>query len=537
MGNRATAFMAYYRTNTILVGMTWKTPSQDRAATFLDALLRQARTQRRRHLPSVKKLSADAGVSYVTMWKALRRLRDRAVIVMQPGKRSHLTSSTESILTVHPPDESLPAAPRQKWRQLVSTVEQDVLRGVYPPGTHLPSAKELMARYGVCQPTLRKALTVLVDKGCIRRHGRSYQAPLLSSAHARAKVVLIARTDDLPGGGSLHLRPRVDDHLRALEHECTMAGLGLDMVPFTFSSGRQMSLANRLCAALDAPAGAYAIGFVIFATSIPSANVVELTGRLVRRGKAVAILDEQGQVALPAGLTGSDLVGHYTMAITPLCGRDMGRYLLSLGHRRVAYFSSDFGAADRRLQGLREAFEAAGLPDAVRRFAVEREDMVANALPSRVARSVDSLMARTFSRTGRYRTLYARTDAALRLLVSATMLTEATFDRLIPLFDKALVFADITAWVGHNDQAALRALDYLKYRKRAVPREIAVVGFDDSPEALSEKLTSYNFNSVSVMHAMVAHVLDPRSPHSGIKGSGPREIPGFIAERGTTARR
>jgi hypothetical protein len=50
-------------------------------------------------------------------------------------------------------------------------------------------------------------------------------------------------------------------------------------------------------------------------------------------------------------------------------------------------------------------------------------------------------------------------------------------------------------------------------------------------------LTSYDFNGTSLMHAMLAHILDHRSRGKKTGMGGPIEIPGFIMERATTARR
>jgi DNA-binding transcriptional regulator YhcF (GntR family) len=518
--------------------MGWTTPSQDRAAQFLQGVVREARSRGRPKLPSVKRLAADAGISYVTMWKALRKLRDQAVVEMRPGKGSWLTSSGGKIRLAPPLSGDQPAALQQKWRQLANAVQQDVLSGAYPPGTLLPTAKELMSRYGICHPTLRKALSALVDKGCIRRHGRSYRTPLLSSAHARARVVLMARGDERARGDVLHLRPRVDGHLRALEQECSRAGLGLETIPCLFTSGERMNLADKACAGLKGSPEEEVLGYVLFATSIPVPEIVEVAERLSGLGERVAVLDEDGYLVLPGRLASNDLIGHFCMAVSSGCGYDVGKYLLGLGHRRVAYFTPLGGVEeDQRLRGLSDAFTSAGFPEAISRFVVKETHTQPRESSPEIARMVDALLARALPRRGRHRALYARTAGSLELLISVTMSTEATSDRIVPLLDDALGVSDITAWVGYNDHVALRALDYLRYRKRAVPRDIAVIGFDDSPEALSQKLTSYNFNSAAVMHAMLAHILDPRPPHARTRGGGPREIPGFITERATTMRR
>jgi hypothetical protein len=68
-----------------------------------------------------------------------------------------------------------------------------------------------------------------------------------------------------------------------------------------------------------------------------------------------------------------------------------------------------------------------------------------------------------------------------------------------------------------------------------VQRDISVMGFDNTIEAFSHDLTSYNFNVRGATRAMLNHILHPRISGSPQTESRIEEIKGLIMERFTTA--
>ena len=81
---------------------------------------------------------------------------------------------------------------------------------------------------------------------------------------------------------------------------------------------------------------------------------------------------------------------------------------------------------------------------------------------------------------------------------------------------------------------ALAALDYLVERRREVPKQLSVVGFDDSPEALSRRLTSYNFDCAGTVHVALHYALGSYAQARG-KTAHWEDIEGYLVERQTTA--
>lgn len=59
------------------------------------------------------------------------------------------------------------------YRQLAAILRAQVERGDYGANNPLPSERTLMERYGLARTTVRRAIDLLVDEGCVyRAHGR-----------------------------------------------------------------------------------------------------------------------------------------------------------------------------------------------------------------------------------------------------------------------------------------------------------------------------------------------------------------------------
>lgn len=57
--------------------------------------------------------------------------------------------------------------PAALYRQVVEALRRDMLEGVYPVGTHLPTEEELSARFSVSRNTVREALKELRNHGLV----------------------------------------------------------------------------------------------------------------------------------------------------------------------------------------------------------------------------------------------------------------------------------------------------------------------------------------------------------------------------------
>jgi DNA-binding LacI/PurR family transcriptional regulator len=120
--------------------------------------------------------------------------------------------------------------------------------------------------------------------------------------------------------------------------------------------------------------------------------------------------------------------------------------------------------------------------------------------------------------------------------VTALQSTRREFAALEPALRLSLSDRRTTAWVACNDPTALMCLDFLASQGMAVPGEMSVVGFDDMTMAFVNNLTSYNFNSRAVMHAMVRWIIAPQLVERLGRGGDVVQVAGYVSRRGTTAR-
>ncbi len=88
--------------------------------------------------------------------------------------------------------------------------------------------------------------------------------------------------------------------------------------------------------------------------------------------------------------------------------------------------------------------------------------------------------------------------------------------------------------VAANDALSVIIQQCLE-RCHAKPGEkLRLVSFDDSTEALSRSISSFNFNSSATASAMLMHLTDPFSPVLSGSRKSVVEIDGYVVERSST---
>lgn len=482
------------------------TPALDCARAFLAAAIDECRSRGDSRLDTLHRLSRNARVSLVTMSHAVSELRDSGALTTRRGRGVHVASKKTVSITA-------PVTVPQ-WLAIQRSIRADVLNGVYGPGQRLPSIKELKARYGAGYESLRRSLAGLRDDGTLEPYRGGMRVAVLSTASSRTTVVLIAGA--APSGNLMQYTSRTSDNLRALDSDCVNANLQLVIAPFNIAT-RQLHAPDGQAAlrrVFDS-----ALGFVVMSSGLHPEDLPRILSRIAPYRRPVALFDEGGVNDVPAVFANQAPIQRFACAHSAAPGYDMGRALLSLGHRRVAYLcplhDSEWSRA--RLEGLSRCFADAGLRAAVVPL-VCSSSIVGDQGPRPNTR-IDGLL----------RDL--KQVRALETQANLLAQREMIRDDLVPLMTQALSDQTLTAWVCGNDAIALECLDFLTSRGVRVAQRISLSGFDNSLDAFYQKLTSYSFNGEAIVRAMLQHIVRPRRGKAGVV-----EIAGRVMLRESSGR-
>ncbi|MBD3164962.1 GntR family transcriptional regulator [bacterium] len=507
-------------------------PARNRARRFLEGQVARAVASAATQLPSIKQLAAQAGVAQATMWAAVQQLKYEGIVSARPRKGVRVECSAM------PPARRETAAAGPKWLRAQGKLRRDIASGVYEAGDRLPSCKELMARHEISYPTLRKVLDGLEREGTIRACTRGYMVPDVRRRRGLDTVFLIAATTD--DGELVVTIPRTPEYLRTLEYEVLKKNLNFVMIPWS-NSRLQLDIPEEWAGAFRAsPQTHPLLGILVWMTGIAEDQSAALLRRLAALKRPVSVLDDSGQCRpLARQLRSSRQIRFFGVGATEsVATREIGRFLIQSGHRRVAWISPLNAAhwSRDRQRGLQEVFREAGLDDGVVSFTIENAgseiELIDNdqEVLSWILAGLDHARGECEGLSN----LAGETVGHLRRKVDMSFKAILLRRYLEPLCEQALADPAISAWVVANDPAALLALSFLEKRGVKVPQQISVIGFDDSVEAFMRKLSSYNFAGPAVMQAMLHNILDPAS-FERLHGRGNHiEIEGFFNLRQTT---
>ncbi len=490
----------------------------------------RAQHEGRQRLPTTVDLAKAAGVSVVTMARAVKYLSQTGEVHALP-RRGIVVGSAPDTPAAEPSPASRPArGPR--WRRLCAELERMLLSGELGTSGQLPTIRELSGRFRVDFRTMRKAVDMLVERGELYPYQRTYRVRPGPGRHTVDQVVLVAAADTR---GELRLySPRTQETLRSLEAECSRSGVRLTALPWRPSaSATGGSAANPLRRLGELGP---ALGVMVWTAGLPRRDLRVLLNGLAPMGRPVAILDEDDD-SPPERSAVRQGVRVFIAADSAGAGSTVGRHLLSLGHRRLAYISAVHGSSWslRRLGGLEQACAQSGLGARVSRHVLPQFSYRTQFLTDDQVRrrAVENLMDDCVSRPPFTDDVTTGTIRDLREQILPTMKRHMLHEKLLPLFDSALA-SGATAWVGATDEIAVEALTYLQRRKVAVPQQVSVVGFDDSLEAFLHSLTSHNFNTPSAVRPMLDILLAPRLGAAALRYAKPIEIRGFVNNRSTS---
>jgi DNA-binding transcriptional regulator YhcF (GntR family) len=515
-------------------------------------------------LPILSMLAANARVSKNSMWKAVGLAAQKNLLTVMRG--GHIIAgdnrASRRDLKLSITDVSTQSA-RQQLR-----LESDIINGNYNAEGVLPSIKELQSRYGVCGTTIRKILRSLCRQGIIIQERRSYYPAHTHRDRPRSTVLIISDGAEIGKAGVFNERLR--RLINAVEMFSARSNIKAEFADLSAFSGSADKILRRY-EKPDIPGSIFFLPESIDETKKELAvAAIDVIGKL---NKPCAILDSLGTFSMPSRRSIPGTMQIFQMA-SRIAGKQAGLFMRNLGHRNIAFISHAHHEAwsIQRLAGVNQAFKnAEGIcrivpvtVDNVEAFLsqtftlgsiapVDAETFAAIASPTD---QLDYLQK--FFDDGRWPTLWKKEkvtqirghfktmlklfrdglDPILLNPMRDALLHEITQARdaelFGSLFDQAIKL-QYTAWILVNDGLAGNAFRYLMARSISIPQDISLMGFDNVPESLEEKLTTYDFNMPGILHQMLWFIL--RFGERRQTQSSSLEVEGMVIERETTGKR
>jgi hypothetical protein len=185
-----------------------------------------------------------------------------------------------------------------------------------------------------------------------------------------------------------------------------------------------------------------------------------------------------------------------------------------------------------RCQGLVDVYQAAGLDNGVRSYTLTEYFQLPR---SRSERKPDAQKGGAGSGDGMVTVAF---DHLRRW--AGTSYYHALFNygverrHVDPLMERLIGDGAVSAVVCMNDNIAIYALDYCTERGIRVPDDLAIAGFDNSPDSLYANLTTYSYDLLSLTELILRHLTGRKTP--GARSGRVLEVEGMVIERASTRR-
>lgn len=432
----------------------------------------------------------------------------------------------------------------QRWQRLKVQIGKDVFNGVFVPGEAMPSLRDLQKSYSVSYKTLRKAMEAIAAENVVVPHKKTYLVPHLRRAHGTLVFVSSpeAASKIICGGYP------VTEFLSTLRREGGKSMINVVVIPFD-PERRKSVFGNQLNALQDKHS---VLGYILWTSMLPERKLEQALqtlrevqhpgGKSGGMEKPVAVVDTMWDMAVTNSLHHqADLAGWAFRIFTVaglLAGRQVGQYLLKLGHRKVAFLSYCHKElwSQYRFRGLMQAFQGAGFGEGVAKFVIEEVDDRFHALPGtreheEFRKRVDGFLSASDEAGQGYHASYAQEQMAGSVWNYFHQLKMAA--RVDPILNAMSREPGLTACVGANDRMALLARDHLAKKGVRFPKDMSVIGFDDSKAATDNDLSSYSFTFSEIARRILTYVLSPRQ-RLHIQEGNSTECEGQLIERGSS---
>lgn len=503
--------------------MKKQTPGIKRACEYISTIRQQLVGS---HLPPIRSLAKSADVSFVTMWKAIKMLQESGTLISDP-KGNRTIFSKNGLSEAHrndklPKENEFPKSQVLIGSRYVSEkLYKDIVTGRFAGNERLPSCKELQRIYNVSFATLKKSLNLLIEQQIIEQRTNGYFIPSLTgnTGHSRIVVISCGWAD-----GKIWVDYQDKNYFRALESECIRLNIQLDVVVY-YRNKDQLRFVHNVSSKDYDLSDRSILGYIFIVANLDS-TPEEVLEKLTRLKRNVAVLDVVGGWKIPRCAQDVRNIQFFTATASVVPAKRVAQYLLGKGHKQIAFFSPFHRAlwSQRRLETITEMFNLAGITSGVTAFVYNNYafqwDYLRNHSHQEDLRSL--IEQYNEWKKGAHGTHLKRLGnigySIVKYMTEWNCASGEIYEKMKPLFNKALEKREITAWVMANDFTATIAIDYLRERKINVPEDISIISFDNTLDAMEYQLTSYDFNNQGLVSIIMRFILAPNTIKLGKKG-------------------